>query len=445
MQLLCGRKLQACVCFVLSISALLLDTGSALAARLTHGPVVGAVTATTANAWVRTDSAAEVRLKYSLSPDLSDAVETEPFLSDVNQDFAHTFTLPALLPSTTYYVDVIVDELPQFAVPYQRFKTFAVAGAATPFKFVVLTDFSVASSPGALYSAFAAAAAENPDFVLISGDFDHRDPLTIDSKRQMFKDIYTPAHGLKDFVNLILRQFPIAHHWDDHDYGVNNGDKNYVDKALSRQILQEYFPVYELPALGDYQKFSYGNADFFLLDSRSQRDPHTEADGPLKSMLDGDNFGVDGQLYWLLDSLTTSEATWKFIVTPVTFNPTVPKQDSWFGFLYERQVIIDYITNNNIAGVILISGDLHAGGIDDGTNSAFPEMLVPAANLLTPYCLSATSSGSWSEGFYANFYGPYRIACNGYGVVTVGTEPDSVKLQVKGPLGGVKLNYDLVP
>ena len=48
-------------------------------------------------------------------------------------------------------------------------------------------------------------------------------------------------------------------------------------------------PSYPLPSVtpGIWQKFSYAQADCFVLDCRSQRDPDADPDNANKSMLDG--------------------------------------------------------------------------------------------------------------------------------------------------------------
>jgi alkaline phosphatase D len=243
---------------------------------------------------------------------------------------------------------------------------------------------------------------------------------------------------LPEFPKLILDRFAVAHFWDDHDFGTNNSDKNYPDKVMSLEVLKDYFPVYPVTAHGDWQRFSYGDADFFLLDSRSQRDPSADADDANKSMLDGDELGAGGQYAWLTNGLRDSTARWKFILTPVPFNPTVPKPEAWMSYRTERQKIIDFVRANNVEGVIMLSGDLHAGGIDDGTNADFPEMLVPSVN--TKGCLTAPSPGTWSEGVYA---GPRDEVCGGYGVITVETEPPRVVLEIKKDTGETAVEYSV--
>ena len=408
---------------------------------LTHGPVVGAVTPGSATIFVRTSAAAAVKLVYGHTPDLKDAITSPEKMTDASADFTTQITLTDLVPSTLYYYNAVVDGAQQLASPYPQFKTFPPEGQSVPFKFVVLTDFGTNGSSQLPVSnhvrTFESAAGENPDLVIIGGDFAHSNDTTLEQKRNLFKlnySLHSPAADLDDFVLKILSKYPVAHMWDDHDMGANNADKTYPYKDLTRRVMQEYFPVYDLGPDGDYQRFSYGQADFFLLDSRSQRTPNSEPDGPGKSMLGA------GQLQWLKDGLLHSTATWRFILTPVVFNPTTPKDDSWHGFATERQQIVNFIKDNSIRGVILISGDLHAGAIDSGAHSDFPEMLVPGPNLAN--CLTSSGMGEWSVGYYGS---PKRSGppCNGYGVVTVTTNPDTVNLAVKNTEGVTQLQYSV--
>src|SRR5581483_2372853 len=275
------------------------QTTAAGGAVLTHGPVVGAVTNNTARVFARTSQGARVRVRYGKKPDLSDAVKSATQQTGAAHDFTTIIPLAGLTPSTVYYVDILVNGVSQLHRPYPQFRTFPAPGTFTAFKFVVLTDFGEnGSKQPPLANAvptFDNAAAENPAFVLIGGDFGHNNMQTLEDKRRQFRNLYSinsPAAPLNSFVKKILRRFPVAHLWDDHDYGAENSDKTYPLKKRSLQVLQEYFPVYPVTAYGDWQKFSYAQADFFLLDSRSQRDPDSDPDLANKSMLDGDQLGA---------------------------------------------------------------------------------------------------------------------------------------------------------
>jgi hypothetical protein len=139
----------------------------------------------------------------------------------------------------------------------------------------VLTDFTTIRHLTESSQTFSSAAAEDPVFAFIGGDFDHRDPEPIPARRMMYQQLYDAKTPYMDgFTDLILRKMPIMHQWDDHDTGGNNVDKMYTGWSECQQVFQEYVPSYSLPAVrpGIWQKFSYGQVDGFILDCRSQRD-----------------------------------------------------------------------------------------------------------------------------------------------------------------------------
>ncbi len=277
-------------------AALFLLTPALPGQILTHGPVVGGVTSVEAKVFVRTDIAASIAIRYGTDPALLGAIDTGTMATLAASDFTAFVPLTGLLPETTYYLNVLVNGVPQFAgPPFAFFTTFPPAGAARDFNFVVMSDFGSVSKLNTTVQTFASASANLPAFAFIGGDFDHSNPQTLAAKRQMFKDLYNPAtRFMSDFVPLILRRMAIVHQWDDHDSGLNNLDKNYPDWALTQQAFLEYTPTYPLPLVtpGIWQKFSYAQAECFVLDCRSQRDPAADPEGPTKSMLDGNNLGV---------------------------------------------------------------------------------------------------------------------------------------------------------
>jgi len=449
---------------VLAIAAVRgMNIPSAIAATpptITHGPVTGNVTDGSATVFIRLSRKASVALRYSAQAEglSSGNFQTSSIqIADRSGNFTVRIPLTNLQPSTTYYFAVMANNILQPMNSTPHFQTFPSPGSTVDFKIVNLTDFCCFSRTGynpPLTNTFQSAYNEQPNLVLIGGDFDHRNPTGINiasarrEKRAMFQDLYTSYSGTSVLVNKILREFPVAHMWDDHDYGDNNGDKNYQFKKVSLAVLNEYFPTYPTSKYGDWQKFRYGQAEFFLLDSRSQRDFHLDTDGSNKSMLDGDNLGSAGQYVWLTEGLKNSTARWKFVVSPVVFNPTLAKLDSWAGYLNEQQKLLDFIRTNGIKNIIVISGDLHAGGIDDGTNARLPEILVPSASLVAVTkgdvaCASieAEGIGIWSAGTY--FDQTSGTTCQGYGVIKVLTNPDRVILEVKNQDGVVKITQTI--
>jgi alkaline phosphatase D len=277
--------------------------------------------------------------------------------------------------------------MPQFSSqPFPFFTTFPPVGSARDFQFVVLADFGSVAKLSAGVETFRSAVANLPAFVFIGGDFDHSNPQTLADKRQMLRNLYDPqTRFMSDFVPSILRHMPIARQWDDHDSGLNNLDKNYPDWSLTQQAFLEYTPTYPLPSVtpGIWQQFGYAQADFCVLDCRSQRDPGLDPGGPDKSMLDGNNLGATGELEWLKNGLLTSAARWKIIFTSVVTNPTTKQNDGWGAYPTEWHALRSFITTNDIQNVVFIAGDLHLGAID-----CTWERSTTAARLGFPKCAS---------------------------------------------------------
>ncbi len=113
-----------------------------------------------------------------------------------------------------------------------------------------------------------------------------------------------------------------------------------------------------------YSKFTVGNADYFLLDTKTHREYHdiTEADKPGLSIL-----GTE-QRDWLKAEMAASEADFFFVFSSVPF--MVPhrgaggyamadnKDESWTVFVDEREKLITFWETLD-KPVFVLTGDLH--------------------------------------------------------------------------------------
>lgn len=443
---------------------------------VTHGPLAGAVTDTSADVWVRINAPRTSRIYVLITTHAEDldlkaknamVVPLKPisFVTERQSKWDYTWkgTILNLSPATTYYYTMQIDGqiLPVTTYPnntFPSFKTFVTPGKSVDFTVNFYSDFFW-NYP--FYNTFQYFKHQeqlplSPAIVFLGGDLWHMDAMEfatnteefVNIQRFFFKKMYGNNSGVYSyFHNDILSHYPLIHIMDDHDMGVNNVDSTFIYKTQVLQILQEYFPTYALPASrnGFWQKFSYGHVDFFLLDVRSQRSPYTDSNtDPNKTMLGKE------QLQWLKQSLLQSKATWKFIYSGVVFNSTLDKTDSWMGYPKERTELVGFLKGQSadnttpVSGVIFVSGDAHGGAIDDGTNADFPEMLVPGPE--TQHCWSTAVVGSWSHGYY---FSPFiretkedsRPPCPGFGIATIYTHPDRVDLTVKDDQGKTKLFY----
>src|SRR5438093_840241 len=159
---------------------------------LTHGPVVGGVTASEANVFVRTEQEASVALRYGTDPNLGTYLVSGTFQTVSTNDLTKIIPLASLTAETTYYMNVVVNGVPQSASPYPSFTTFAPSGTSRSFNFIVLTDFTSTQKLTSTVQTYASAAATSPGFAFIGGDFDHRNPQNLSAKRGMVQDPYDP-------------------------------------------------------------------------------------------------------------------------------------------------------------------------------------------------------------------------------------------------------------
>ena len=369
------------------------------AAVMTEVPVVGAVSTSTAKVQVRTSAAASVVVEYDTNSNFSSPTATASQSTVSGDDFTTTFSISGLTADTRYYYRVKVDGVVNDPGFTQRFNTFPSSGMC---EVSLFADVANNDRDANVYSNAAGSL-----FAIQLGDLDHGNPSSLSASRTMHRDQRDTSnlHG-SDFAKRILSKRGLVHIWDDHDYCGNDEDRFCSSRADAWQAFDEYYPTYNRPNAdnGLWHSFTCSDAEFFVLDLRSQRDAGTDTDNSSKSMLDGALIS-DDQKDWFLEGLRDSSATWKIIVSSVTFNEdSRPSSiDLWHSYSTEAGEIKDWIegtghAHSAIDGVMVVSGDIHTGGgIDDGTNSLIgvPEMTVPHTNLAGG---NRNNLGTWSEG-----------------------------------------------
>lgn len=405
-------------------SAMFCSAGAARAG-VTHGPMLGAVTPTTATVWARWTHTADVRLSYAPASE-STMLESPAVATSADGDLTSKISLSDLQPDTVYRYSLIARDAggAETQSAQQYFRTAPAEPAAL--SFVVLSDFMTGLKPS---KALTAATRSLPDFAAIIGDLDHRDPASppgtgvsyyppeeadtvLANMRRMRRDIFDPATPIgANFAKAFVRgssttrpQVPLVVVWDDHDFCANNAGSECPFTAQSLQVFRENFAVaanngldgLSSCSLGVWQRFNHGSlAEVFMLDARSNR----ETGGA--SMLGA------CQKQWLMDGLLGSGATWKFVMSPLPFNPGTKPYDAWAAYPTERQELVDFIRSNDIRNVVFISGDIHSGGaLDDGSHADFPEASVPHANMkatVDTFCkridnVMTCYPGSWTLG-----------------------------------------------
>jgi alkaline phosphatase D len=398
-----------------------------------HGPIIGESDATSVVVWYRNASQAKnpplltwCEVSSSGDDKFAGCVAVQ---LDPEADFTSKTKIANLKPNTKYLLRV-GDRIGGFKTPGAKKVTFLFGSCIGGQGF----GRNLPDHPdGEGFPIFSSMADLNPDFFYCNGDFIYADNV-IESESTMFynkgKKNYTPpgtdclpaASDLESFrdrykYNLeeeqlasFLATTPVFNTWDDHEITNDFGGEQLCDQGFShiydagKRVFFEYWPLDGPPEepMRIYRSVSWGpHVDLFILDTRSYRSMHKkdwrQATPQMKHMLG------KKQHYWLMDGLSKSSATWKFICTSVPLSyptgwpePNRTGYDGWSDGNYEETsgaelemlTILKLIRGENIKGVIFLSGDVHF-----------------------PYCLSYDPFKKGEPLFYEMAATPFHALC----------------------------------
>ena len=241
-------------------------------------------------------------------------------------------------------------------------------------------------------------------FMLFLGDFIYIDvPHRFGTEKETYRREYRQVYASPDWP-AVSNSLPWLHVIDDHEIA-NDWDRNTTAPYPAAVDPWNHYQGSVNPSTAQldvtYYDFTQGPASFFMMDTRQYRSPEfaANASSTEKSMLGRD------QLSSLLSFLSRREplgVKWKIIVSsiPFTRNWRINNIDTWAGYLYERQIILEAMWDVGIrsdgVGVILLSGDRH-----EFAATAFP----PPKGSKWP--LSATVH-EFSTSPLSMFYLPFR-------------------------------------
>ncbi len=334
-----------------------------LAGELVHGPMLGAMTDRSVKVWVRAPSETRVRVIASASADLRDPVVSSWVSTRAADDFTAVMTLDGLRPDTEYHYAVQVgDETRTLRDETQRFRTHPAAG--TPGKIRVVFGGCAGYMP-AYERMWDTIRSFSPAAFLTLGDNVYVDDPESPDQQQY---CYYQRQSRPEFRRLVAGA-PVYAVWDDHDFAMDDSiggtepDVPYWKPMVSEIFRQNWVN----PAHGDgvdepgiWFDFRVGDAHFIMLDSRTYRTDSGRFGG---SGVENPTMLGPRQLAWLRRTLLASDATFKLIVSPVSWHELAKTgaqgRDSWGGYLAERETIFSWIRDERIPGVVLLSSDRH--------------------------------------------------------------------------------------
>jgi len=263
-------------------------------------------------------------------------------------------------------------------------------------------DYSVGN-----FYAHRYLAQEDLDFVLFLGDYIYEYSFDKEADKVLRK-LNLPsgneiASALEDYYYLyntyksdmylqeLHRKFPFLVVWDDHEYandcyGYNAPDHFIKDeeylKNLRTAASKAWF--YSMPVdvqvesfdkIKIYREFCFGDLmKIILTDERSYRSSHPCGERKFQRYLSqgcGEEKSPDRtmlgeeQLNWFFYQLSSNEQRWTVWANPVAFmklklDNRYISFDSWDGYQYERDLILQKIKQIQLKNLFILTGDLHS-------------------------------------------------------------------------------------
>lgn len=236
------------------------------------------------------------------------------------------------------------------------------------------------SSSNAPYRSLEMAAASAPDLFLHLGDMSYNDGASsIDEFREKWRaTLQDPGY------RAILSACGFYMTWDDHEVvDSSQYDPETMDPALlanGKRAFFETLAVEQGPNDRLWRSYRWGaTAEFFVVDSRSERLPSTRKSGQAVYI------GAE-QMAWLKQALRDSPCHFKVILNsvPMTDLPgpwDLAEGDRWEGFRSQRDELLAAIRDARLRGVYFLSGDFHCGFVarldpDGGLGASLWEIAV---------------------------------------------------------------------
>jgi len=263
-------------------------------------------------------------------------------------------------------------------------------------------------------AVFDAMAEEDPLLYLALGDVHYSN--IADNDVDTFATAYDRMLTQPGQAAL-YRSVPVSYVWDDHDYGPNDSDADSPSRDAARQAFREQVPSHPLVSDGAiHRAFTIGRVRFVVTDTRSERR--------------GDSMLGAEQLAWFEDEIVAASRTHALVLW---MNPSPwigeanPSGDGWAGFADERRHIADVLSDAGVDNVLMVSGDAHMLGFDDGSNSGYASDGSPGFAVFQTAALDRPGNvkgGPYSGGAFPGF--------GQYGVIDVNDDGQLLEVRLSG-------------
>ncbi len=410
------------------------------ASRLLAGPVIGNVTSTTAQVWIAYRGKGQNALILGDTAEKRVYYPTDySYINNKAGEVALTMDFTGLKPGHIY--NILISIQGWGAHTKYSFKTSSDS-TYQDFNFLLgscalmNTDILRGLFPGGSNWIFYRMKKKNGDFMVWLGDnvyyfYPHH--------YRSYEDMFKRQLKIRKVYNKKYRDFlgnqPNFSIWDDHDFGPNDANKNFPLKDTSLLVYKGFWPNYypdQKVFPGNYFNFRYHDAEFFMTDDRFYRDPESDSTG---------DFLGETQMVWLKNKLLMSDASFKFICVGSQVLNDNHFGESYARYKRERDDLFDFISHNNIKGVMFLTGDKHYSEICKRDWNGFP---------LYDFTCSPLTSPALPRRIFGAYHNPWRIKGTDYplknfGRISISGEKGNreMKIEIFGRGGYKKREYSI--
>ena len=265
-----------------------------------------------------------------------------------------------------------------------------------------------------------------------------------DTEREDLYELKLAYEKQKNNFNRMNLDFPIEAIWDDHDYGRNDGGRDYPYKKSSKELFLEFWNIPKHDIRWIREGLYYGlvlqtgkeTLQILFLDTRTFRDhlvPSDKLGSPGKERyLSAEDTALTmlGKTQWdWVSRKMNQSADHRIIVSSIQFLPIGHGWETWNNLPNERKRMIDIIDRSNSEHILFISGDRHRGGLY--------ELRTERGKTIS----EMTSSSLNASFFVGEEAGPLRIGNTfveeNYGVITIDNVKKMMSVALKNNKGEI--------
>ncbi|SFE47985.1 alkaline phosphatase D family protein [Thermoflexibacter ruber] len=332
---------------------------------LQSGPMVGYSAMREVLLWVQTSEPATVYFEYWEKSQPQKRNQSESYVTKKVDAFVAKIVIDNLEPSTKYEYELFINgkkAIRNYPLAFQTQELWNWRKEPPDFKFAFGScayinedKYDRPGTPyGGSYEIFTSIYEKKPDFMLWGGDNIYLREVDYDSRSGILHR-NTHARSLPELQPLLGS----VHHyaiWDDHDFGPNDADRGYAFKDLTTEAFRLFWgnPNYGVgtDGKGICGTFYWADVQFFLLDNRYFRTPNDNHVSKREVL-------GEQQINWLIDALTYSQATFKFVVIGGQVINPAQVFENYATYPEEREKLLSLIRQSGVKGVFFLSGDRH--------------------------------------------------------------------------------------